>query len=226
MQVCMLCSSFLNISFHYLILQYSSCFWSEGKYIAFGVWVHAIPHVFRWLSQGNINLLWNSTAGLTGLIAISVIPLIAFAMMYLKRKLNYEIRKGLHYLFYVFAIVSFVILLVMLSILLVMLSIQYACISLILTVSALPHSLYCIYTLTYHTSCDIWEIELRPCVSMSPLVQYQMADSSCMSWPQASCFIQLIQLLWYVSWQRRLKPLHSTSSHRVWGYLCQCRKSF
>ncbi|KAL3776570.1 hypothetical protein ACHAW5_000334 [Stephanodiscus triporus] len=75
-----------------------------GAYLAFDVWVHTAFHLLRWASQGNLRLLWTSAAGLSGLIAVVATPLIAFPMMYYKDRLSYEVRKGLHFLFYVFAI--------------------------------------------------------------------------------------------------------------------------
>ncbi|KAL7529886.1 hypothetical protein ACHAXR_003208, partial [Thalassiosira sp. AJA248-18] len=75
-----------------------------GKYIAFDVWLHTVFHLLRWGSQGNIKLLWTSSAGLSGLITIIATPLITIPMICYKEKISYEIRKGLHYLFYVFAI--------------------------------------------------------------------------------------------------------------------------
>ena len=66
--------------------------------------IHTAFHILRWLSQGNLELLGTSAAGQTGLITIVVTPLITFPMMYFKRRIRYEIRKGMHYLFYVFAI--------------------------------------------------------------------------------------------------------------------------
>ena len=75
-----------------------------GRFIAFDVWVHTLFHLLRWAHQGNISLLWTSAAGLSGLIAVVATPFITFLMMYFKAVLPYEIRKGLHYLFYVFAI--------------------------------------------------------------------------------------------------------------------------
>ena len=66
--------------------------------------IHTAFHILRWLSQGNLELLGTSAAGQTGLITIVVTPLITFPMMYMKRKIRYEIRKGMHYLFYVFAV--------------------------------------------------------------------------------------------------------------------------
>ena len=42
--------------------------------------------------------------GITGAITVVCTPLIAFPMIYFKDKISYEVRKGLHYLFYVFAV--------------------------------------------------------------------------------------------------------------------------
>ena len=65
-----------------------------GACIAFDVWIHTLFHLLRWASQGNLNLLWTSAAGLSGLITVVATPLIAFPMMYFKNRLSYEIRKG------------------------------------------------------------------------------------------------------------------------------------
>jgi len=75
-----------------------------GHFIAFDVWIHTLFHLLRWVHQGNIALLWTSVAGLSGLLAVVATPLITFVMMYFKTKISYEIRKGLHYLFFLFAI--------------------------------------------------------------------------------------------------------------------------
>jgi hypothetical protein len=65
-----------------------------GAYLAFDVWVHTLFHTLRWLSQGNLSLLWTSAAGLSGLFAVIATPLIAFPMMYCRDRLSYEVRKG------------------------------------------------------------------------------------------------------------------------------------
>jgi hypothetical protein len=75
-----------------------------GQYIAFDVWLHTLFHLIRWGLQGNIHLLWTHITGVTGLVVVLSTPLIAFPMMYCKGMIPYEIRKGLHYLFYVFAL--------------------------------------------------------------------------------------------------------------------------
>lgn len=75
-----------------------------GRFIAIDVWIHTIFHLLRWSHQHNIKLLWTSTAGFTGLITVIVTPLITMIMMFKPKQISYEIRKGLHYLFFVFAI--------------------------------------------------------------------------------------------------------------------------
>ena len=75
-----------------------------GRFIAFDVWVHTIFHLLRWGNQGNANLLWTSAAGITGLITVIATPIITIFMMMFKTQITYEVRKGLHYLFFLFAI--------------------------------------------------------------------------------------------------------------------------
>ena len=75
-----------------------------GRFIAIDVWIHTIFHLLRWGHQGNIKLLWTCAAGLSGLVAVVVTPLITIFMLFFKTRISYEVRKGLHYLFYPFAI--------------------------------------------------------------------------------------------------------------------------
>ena len=75
-----------------------------GTVIAFDVWVHVLFHLIRWGLQGNVHLLWRHATGVSGLVALVAIPLIAFPMMYCKERVPFELRKGLHYLFYLFAV--------------------------------------------------------------------------------------------------------------------------
>jgi len=77
-----------------------------GKFIAYDVWVHTLFHCLRWGVAGNIDLLWTNPTGLSGLIVVLATPLITFPMFINKIRLSmsYEIRKALHYLFYLFAI--------------------------------------------------------------------------------------------------------------------------
>ena len=77
-----------------------------GRYIAIDVWIHTIFHCLRWGIQGNINLLWTNQTGLSGLIVVLACPLITFPMFIntIRLSMTYEVRKALHYLFYLFAI--------------------------------------------------------------------------------------------------------------------------
>ena len=67
---------------------------------------HSFFHLLRWGLDNELNLLWQSTAGVTGFIAAFVTPLICWPMVFpfLKRRISFEVRKGLHYLFIVWAI--------------------------------------------------------------------------------------------------------------------------
>jgi len=58
-----------------------------------------------WIA-GDLNLVYQTRTGLSGLIVVIGTPLICFPMLYWKKALPYEVRKALHYLFYLFAIVS------------------------------------------------------------------------------------------------------------------------
>ena len=58
-----------------------------GTYIACDIWVHILFHILCWDYQVNIKLLWNSAAGLTGLITMVATPLITFPMMYCKSEI-------------------------------------------------------------------------------------------------------------------------------------------
>lgn len=75
-----------------------------GHYIAFDVWVHTLFHLIRWGTAGNISLLWTHPTGVSGLVVVLATPLITLPMLYMKTTLPYEVRKALHYLFYVFAV--------------------------------------------------------------------------------------------------------------------------
>lgn len=74
------------------------------QYIAFDALIHTLFHLLRWGNQGNIHLLWKHRTGLSGLVAVIASIFITFPMMYFKKQIPYEVRKGLHYLFFVFAI--------------------------------------------------------------------------------------------------------------------------
>lgn len=61
---------------------------------------HSFFHMLRWGLSQDINLLWETKTGITGLIAAFVTPLICWPMAieYLKQRIKFEVRKGLHYL--------------------------------------------------------------------------------------------------------------------------------
>ncbi len=68
---------------------------------------HSFFHLLRWGLNNEMSMLWQTATGITGFIAAAVTPLICWPMVfpYLKRHLSFEVRKGLHYLSIVWAIV-------------------------------------------------------------------------------------------------------------------------
>eukprot|EP00986_Skeletonema_menzelii_P017105 scaffold17474_cov90-Skeletonema_menzelii.AAC.1 len=68
---------------------------------------HSFFHLLRWGLNSDIHLLWETTTGISGLIAIIITPLICWPMAVpaIKERLAYEMRKGLHYLSIAWAIV-------------------------------------------------------------------------------------------------------------------------
>lgn len=77
-----------------------------GRFVAYMIVIHTIFHLIRWGIAGNLNLLFKSAAGITGFIVVYFTPFIIAMMVSdtLRSKIRFEIRKGLHYLFYIFAI--------------------------------------------------------------------------------------------------------------------------
>ena len=67
---------------------------------------HSFFHMLRWGLNQDINLLWNTATGATGMIAAFVTPIICWPMAieYLKKRIKFEVRKGLHYLSVVWAV--------------------------------------------------------------------------------------------------------------------------
>jgi len=62
---------------------------------------HGFFHILRWARRNDdIKLLWTHPTGITGLICVIIYPLIVLPMSvpYLKQKISFEWRKGLHYL--------------------------------------------------------------------------------------------------------------------------------
>lgn len=67
---------------------------------------HSFFHMMRWGLNGDMSLLWRTSTGITGLVAVVVIPFIVLPMVvpFLKKKVRYEVRKGLHYLSIIWAV--------------------------------------------------------------------------------------------------------------------------
>ena len=67
---------------------------------------HSFFHMLRWGLNQDINLLWNTVTGATGVIAAFVTPIICWPMAieYLKKRIKFEVCKGLHYLSVVWAV--------------------------------------------------------------------------------------------------------------------------
>lgn len=76
----------------------------SGRYIFWSALIHTIFHIIRWGLQGNNDLLWTSRSGRSGIVSMAVCPLIVILMVYFRKEISYEIRKGLHYLFIPFTI--------------------------------------------------------------------------------------------------------------------------
>eukprot|EP00577_Skeletonema_sp_RCC1716_P010312 CAMPEP_0113408760 /NCGR_PEP_ID=MMETSP0013_2-20120614/20780_1 /TAXON_ID=2843 ORGANISM="Skeletonema costatum, Strain 1716" /NCGR_SAMPLE_ID=MMETSP0013_2 /ASSEMBLY_ACC=CAM_ASM_000158 /LENGTH=835 /DNA_ID=CAMNT_0000294821 /DNA_START=79 /DNA_END=2586 /DNA_ORIENTATION=- /assembly_acc=CAM_ASM_000158 len=67
---------------------------------------HSFFHMLRWGLNADIDLLWKTTTGISGLAAVMITPLICWPMVIpaIKERLAFEVRKGLHYLSIVWAI--------------------------------------------------------------------------------------------------------------------------
>ena len=67
---------------------------------------HSFFHLLRWGLNADIQLLWQSCTGISGLIACVVTPLIVWPMALpsLKKRLKFEVRKFLHYLSWIWAL--------------------------------------------------------------------------------------------------------------------------
>mmetsp|Transcript_19662 Transcript_19662/g.27645 ORF Transcript_19662/g.27645 Transcript_19662/m.27645 type:complete len:732 (+) Transcript_19662:212-2407(+) len=72
-----------------------------GKCVGVETMSHSFFHIWRWIHRNDIQQLWTTTTGVTGLLAALITPLIVWPMTVpsLKSSIRYEIRKGLHYLF-------------------------------------------------------------------------------------------------------------------------------
>ena len=77
-----------------------------GKVVELATWVHVFFHCLRWGIRSEMDLLVNNVTGLTGLVATIVMPFITWPMLseYLRKRLCFEYRKGLHYLSWVWGL--------------------------------------------------------------------------------------------------------------------------
>ena len=67
---------------------------------------HSFFHMLRWGLNYDISFLWTTATGITGLTAVMVTSLIVWPMVIppLKHRLPFELRKGLHYLWILWAV--------------------------------------------------------------------------------------------------------------------------
>ena len=67
---------------------------------------HSFFHMLRWGLNSDIDLLWRTATGISGLVALVITPLICWPMAVpaIKERLAFEVRKGLHYLSIAWAI--------------------------------------------------------------------------------------------------------------------------
>ncbi len=77
-----------------------------GTVVGIETMSHSFFHLLRWGLNNDIRLLWQSNSGITGLIAASCTPLMVWPMVIpaIKERVRYEVRKGLHYLSWVWAL--------------------------------------------------------------------------------------------------------------------------
>ncbi|CAB9515447.1 NADPH oxidase 4 [Seminavis robusta] len=77
-----------------------------GMLVEWATWIHVFFHLLRWGLDGKIAFLWQHQTGITGLIATIVMPLITWPMAYnfFKTRMNFELRKSLHYLSWIWGV--------------------------------------------------------------------------------------------------------------------------
>ena len=77
-----------------------------GTVVGVETMFHSFFHLLRWSLNNETSLSWQTATGITGLIAAVVTPLICWPMSIpcLKQRISFEARKGLHYLFVVWAV--------------------------------------------------------------------------------------------------------------------------
>ncbi|KAL7553601.1 hypothetical protein ACHAWF_016908 [Thalassiosira exigua] len=76
-----------------------------GIIIGVETMLHSFFHILRWAINSQINLLVDTTTGATGLTAMTATVLIVWPMVVpaIKKRLHFEHRKALHYLFWAWA---------------------------------------------------------------------------------------------------------------------------
>ena len=77
-----------------------------GHIVALDYALHSVCHMVRWALQGNARLLLTHPTGVSGLICFVLIPIITvpLSVAYVKKRMAWEWRKGLHYLSIVWGI--------------------------------------------------------------------------------------------------------------------------
>ena len=83
-----------------------------GWIVALASSVHSIFHFARWGRQGILGeMLANNISGITGIVCFVLTPFIVLPMRFewFKKNMSFELRKGLHYLGFVWgAIIMYV----------------------------------------------------------------------------------------------------------------------
>lgn len=65
---------------------------------------HAVFHLLRWASQGNLRLLGKHFSGVSGVVITVSLLFVCVPMLFAKTSVRYEVRKMLHYFFVFFAV--------------------------------------------------------------------------------------------------------------------------
>lgn len=77
-----------------------------GLVIGIETMSHSFFHMMRWGLNADISFLWTTRTGITGLVTLFITPFICLpmAVAFLKERIRYEVRKGLHYLSILWAV--------------------------------------------------------------------------------------------------------------------------
>lgn len=77
-----------------------------GRILGVATWIHVVFHFIRWGARGELSMLTEHITGKTGLVAISLLPLIVWPMAYepIKKRISFETRKALHYLSWIWGL--------------------------------------------------------------------------------------------------------------------------